>query len=156
MNRGFEVVGDKFRKFPEVKVKLPQRGTQKACAYDFYSNEDYELLPEERYTFWTDVKAKMFFDNVLFINTRSGNGCRGIVLSNTTGYIDADYYGNPSNDGNIGICLYNTGNKPFSIKKGDRIAQGCFLRYLITDDDKYRGNGDKESARSGGFGSTGK
>lgn len=157
MNRGFEVVGDKFRKFPKEKIVLPQRGTSNACAYDFYSNEDKELVPGERYTFWTDVKVKMFFDNVLQINTRSGNGCKGIVLSNTIGYVDADYYGNENNDGNIGICLYNDGPKAFSVKKSDRIAQGCFSRYLITDDDKYRNIAtEKKVARKGGFGSTGK
>lgn len=156
MNRGFQVVKDEFRKFPNVEIKLPERATSGACGYDFYSNEDYTLEPGVAYIFWTDVKAKMFFDNVLQINTRSGNGCkRGIILANVIGYVDSDYYGNPSNDGNIGICLRNLSNEPFQVNKGDRIAQGMFSRYLITDDDKFRGSRG-ESSRKGGLGSTGK
>lgn len=157
MNRSFEVVEDKYRKHPDVETKLPERGSPNSCGYDFYSKEDYMLMPGTRHVFWTDVKAKMFFDNVLQINTRSGNGCKkGIVLANTIGYIDADYYGNKDNDGNIGICLVNMGDEPFPVTLGDRIAQGVFTRYYITDDDKYRNGSSETSIRKGGFGSTGK
>lgn len=156
MNRGFEVVKQEFRKFPEQVVKLPERADSCSCGYDFYSLENVIIEPGHKHLFFTDVKAKMYFDNRLEINTRSGNGVkRGIVLANTIGYIDASYYNNPSNDGNIGICLYNMGSEPFEVKIGDRIAQGCFSRYLITDDDKYRNN-ITPSIRQGGFGSTGK
>ena len=57
--RGFEIVEDKFRKFPDVDVKLPQRGTSQAMAYDFYSNETITILPGEQYMFATDIKAYM-------------------------------------------------------------------------------------------------
>lgn len=156
MLRKFEVVKDEFRKFPNVEVKLPERADAHACAYDFHSMENIQLNPGEQHLFFTDVKAKMFFDNRLEINTRSGNGVKhGITLANTIGYIDASYYGNPSNDGNIGICLKNTGTNSFEVAIGDRIAQGCFTRYLITEDDQYKG--EREVAgRQGGFGSTGK
>ncbi len=33
--RGFEIVDDKFRKFPDIDIKLPQRGTKHSMAYDF-------------------------------------------------------------------------------------------------------------------------
>lgn len=155
MNRCFEVVSDKFRKFPEEEIKLPKRADSQACGYDFYSLENVTINPGESYLFFTDVKAKMYFDNRLEINTRSGNGTKfKVILANTIGYIDASYYNNPTNDGNIGICLLNNGDKPFIVKKGDRIAQGCFSRYLITDDDEYR-NSKNKNTRLGGFGSTG-
>lgn len=156
MKRRFEVVRDKFRKHPEQNIKLPERADSRSCAYDFYSAEDFILHPGERRLTFTDVKAQMFFDNRLEINTRSGNGTKhGIVLANTIGYIDASYYNNEDNDGNIGICLFNLGSEDFVVKVGDRIAQGTFTRYLIADDDKYKHKIDN-APRQGGFGSTGK
>lgn len=156
MRRCFEIVKQEFRRFPNETVVLPERADSGSCAYDFRSLESYTLMPKEQHIFFTDVKAKMPFDNRLEINTRSGNGVKcGIVLANTIGYIDASYYGNSSNDGNIGICLVNNGSMPFIINKGDRIAQGCFSTYLITDDDKFK-DCLEPCARQGGFGSTGK
>lgn len=154
--RRFEEVKEEFKKNPNVETRLPERSDSRSAGYDFYSKEDRTLMPGESYTFWTDVKALMFFDNVLQIYTRSGNGCkRGVFPRNCVGIVDASYYGNESNDGNIGICLLNTGKDPFDVKIGDRIAQGVFTRYLICDDDKFLAKSDF-STRSGGFGSTGR
>ena len=44
------------------------------------------------------------------------------MLSNTSGWIDADYYSNEGNDGNIGVFLLNISDKLQEIKRGDRIA----------------------------------
>lgn len=159
MARKFEIVDSKFRKHPEQTVTLPKRADQGACAYDFYSLEEAVIAPHEKHLFWTDVKAHMYIDNYLAINTRSGNGVKyGIVLANSIGFIDASYYGNENNDGNIGICLLNEGDEPFEVHIGDRIAQGCFNKYWTTVDDPYNINGLNEigETRRGGFGSTGK
>ena len=156
--RKFSEVAPEFKKFPDVETKLPTRATAQSAGYDFCSKEEYTIMPGCRHVFWTDVKAEMFFDNYLAIFTRSGNGCkRGIVLANSVGVIDSDYCGNPDNDGNIGICLVNTSDELFKVNIGDRIAQGIFERYLITDDDVYRFESGKSetSSRNGGFGSTG-
>ena len=61
-----------------------------------------------------------------------------------------DYYGNENNDGNIGIFLLNISDTVQYIHKGDRIAQGMFINYLIAD------NGNLDNERIGGFGSTNK
>lgn len=154
--RRFEEVKEEFKKFPEVKTRLPERADSQSAGYDFHSKEDYTLRPGEFHMFFTDVCAKMFFDNVLKIYTRSGNGIkRGIILKNNVGIIDASYYGNSDNYGNIGIGLINIGEEPFEVHIGDRIAQGIFERYLITDDDKFIGKRNKNT-RTGGFGSTGR
>lgn len=88
-------------------------------------------------------------DDRLDINVRSSMGGKW-RLANTIGYIDSDYYNNPSNDGNIGVFLQNTTNEILYIKRGDRIGQGSFCKYLITDDDK-----PLSELRLGGFGSSG-
>ena len=153
--RKFEEVKQEFIKFPNVQTRMPERGDSMSAGYDFCSKEDYTMEPGESHLFWTDVCAKMFFDNVLQIYPRSGLGCKnGLILKNSVGIIDASYYGNAKNGGNIGICLINTGSEAYTIHIGDRIAQGIFGRYLITDDDKFM-NTKQESSRAGGFGSTG-
>ena len=91
-------------------------------------------------------------DEVLMLYVRSSVGVKhGVVLSNGTGVVDASYFSNKSNDGNIGIPLRNLSDKDFVIKKGDRIAQGMFIKYLIADNDNVI-----HEKREGGFGSSGK
>jgi dUTP pyrophosphatase len=146
--RGFEVVIDEYRK-TTGGVKLPTRGSKKAMAYDFYANGEYMVAPNAIVKVWTDVKAYMGDEECLIINVRSSMGGK-FMLANTSGWIDADYYSNENNDGNIGICLEYCGEGESGIDAGDRIAQGIFIKYLITDDDVTR------ETRTGGFGSSGK
>lgn len=145
--RGFEVVTEDKRKTKGV-IKLPTRGSSKAMAYDFYANKDYTINPGEVAKIWTDVKAYMSDNECLIINVRSSMGGK-FMLANTSGWIDGDYYSNPDNDGNIGVFLKNISNEVQTINKGDRIAQGAFFNFLVAD------NGNTDSVRTGGFGSTG-
>lgn len=99
----------------------------------------------------TGVKAFMQDDEVLIIASRSSNPLkRGLSIPNGIGVVDADYYNNDGNEGELFIQLINFFPKDFHIKKGDRLAQGIFLKYLTTDDDQ---GGLTE--RQGGFGSSG-
>jgi len=149
MSRKFEVVSPNFRKNPGVEIKLPERATRNSAGYDIFSPVDATIMPEENVMIWTDVKVSMFYDNVLLINVRSSMGKHPVMLSNTQGWVDSDYYSNPDNDGNIGVRLFNMGTEPYVIKAGDRIAQAMFTKYMITIDDTAN------SVRTGGFGSTG-
>jgi dUTP pyrophosphatase len=65
------------------------------------------------------------------------------------GIVDADYYDNDSNEGEIFFQLLNFGVKDVVIKKGERIGQGIFIPYLLADNDEQ-----PTSERKGGFGST--
>ena len=145
--RYFEVVKDEFRK-NDGDIKLPTRATKHSAGYDFYSPIDIIIPPHEKAMIWTDVKAHMYYDNLLILNVRSSMGEQPIMIANTQGWIDCDYYGNQKNDGNIGFKLLNLGDTPYEIKAGDRIGQGVFVKYLLTKNDAAEGS------RSGGFGST--
>lgn len=150
--RGFEIIKDEHRKHSDIEIQLPTRGDSRSAGYDFYSNETVVLQPKQSHLFWTDVKSYMLDDEVLSIHVRSSIGTKkDLMLKNTTGIIDSSYYENVSNDGNIGICLVNMGDKIQKIEKGERIAQGIFTKYLITDDDICL-----KLERTGGFGSSGK
>lgn len=150
--RGFEIIKDEHRKHSDIEIQLPTRGDSRSAGYDFYSNETVVLQPKQSHLFWTDVKSYMLDDEVLSIHVRSSIGTKkDLMLKNTTGIIDSSYYENVSNDGNIGICLVNMGDKIQKIEKGERIAQGIFTKYLIADDDICL-----KLERTGGFGSSGK
>lgn len=163
--RGFEKVGKDFKKnkskFKDEKgkiflfdkdIKLPTRSDKGSSGYDFYSPIDVDVLPGHDVLIWTDVKAYMQEDEELCVIIRSSMAIKhGIVLANQEGKIDSSYYSNPANDGNIGICLRNTSGRTYTIKEGERIAQGTFRKYLLADDDK-----PVNEERSGGIGSSGK
>ncbi len=146
--RHFEVVKDEHRK-NSGDIKLPTRATKGSAGYDFYSPISVDIEPMCSQMIWTDVCSKFEDDEVLLINVRSSMGKQPVMIANTQGVIDPSYYGNPDNGGNIGIRLFNLGKTIYTIHTGDRVAQGIFVKYLITDDD------DTTNIRSGGFGSTG-
>jgi len=83
------------------------------------------------------------------VRPRSGLALKhGIGLVNSPGTIDSDYRGE------VGIIMTNWGPEPFTIKRGDRIAQmiisKVFQADLIDADDL-----DDTSRGQGGFGHTG-
>lgn len=146
--RYFEVVSDEFRKNPGMEITLPTRGSKNSAGYDFYSPVDMTIDPGDSRLIFTDVKAHMYYDNVLMLYVRSSMGKHHVVIANGTGIIDSDYYGNENNDGNIGFRLLNLGTSPYVIKAGDRIGQGVFIKYGTVKDD------NTTTERKGGFGST--
>ena len=149
--RGFEIVSDEFRKYPNVDIQLPKRGTKKSAGYDICTPVDIIIPPNGiSDAIQTDLKAYMLEDEVLEIVPRSSIGFKkGLMLINTVGIIDSDYYSNPDNDGNIGFKFKNLTDKEVEIKAGERILQGIFKKYLTTDYD------DCDIERMGGIGSTG-
>lgn len=152
-NRGFELVDNKHRKHPDTDIKMPVRGTNRSAGYDICTPVEIVIPPRgESPVVFTDIKSYMKDDEVLSVYIRSSIGIkRGLILANTTGIIDADYYSNESNDGNIGFKLRNLTDEEVVIKPGERIIQGIFTKYLISDDDD-----PASKDRTGGVGSTGR
>ena len=146
--RGFE----KISKYKDVDFSMPARKTKTSAGYDICVPEDVALRPGRLVMVPTGVKAYMQPDEFLGVHIRSSMAVKkGLRLLNNVGIIDADYYNNPDNEGHIMLAIMNTGMQPLVLKKGERVAQGIFYKYLTTDDD---GKAEKED-RSGGFGSTG-
>lgn len=148
--RGFKEVKQSMKKHTDTAT-LPTRGSKTSAGYDFYLPTNVTLQPNEKVCVWSDVKAYMQEGEVLMIHVRSSIGIKkGLMLSNLTGVIDADYFENESNDGNIGIALYNYSDKVVELSKGERICQGVFMPFLVAD------NGNTNKERTGGIGSTNK
>lgn len=145
--RGFEVISS----YADEGIHIPERKTSGSSGYDLEASDDCIIWPHVVTAVPTGLKAYMMDDEYLSIFIRSSLAFKdGLMLANNTGIIDSDYYNNPDNEGHIMVGLYNTSDKPVSIKKGDRIAQGIFMKYLTCDNDCSGGQ------RTGGFGSTGK
>ena len=147
--RGFEIA----KGFEGEKINLPKRSTKNSAGYDIEAAEDCIVpafkLGQKPTLVKTGLKAYMGPDEVLILANRSSNpGKKGLILANSIGVVDSDYYGNPDNDGHIMFAFYNFKEEDVEIKKGERIGQGMFQKYLITDNDSANGE------RTGGFGST--
>ncbi len=147
--RGFEIA----KGFESANINLPIRSTKNSAGYDIEAAEDCVVpafkLGQKPVLVKTGLKAYMESDEVLILANRSSNpGKKGLVLANSIGIVDSDYYGNPDNDGHIMFAFYNLKDEDIEIKKGERIGQAMFQKYLVTDNDMAEGE------RTGGFGST--
>ena len=131
---------------------LPKRSTKGSAGYDFESIMDFTLKPGEIKKIPLGIKASMNSDEVLFLIVRSSMGFKyNVRMCNQVGVIDSDYYGNLDNEGHIFIKLENHGDKDYVVKKGDKIIQGIFIKYLTVDEEEKINN-----ARTSGIGSTDK
>lgn len=144
MRRGFEKVsGYEY-------VNLPQRKTKQSAGYDIESAIDDVITPGETKLIPTGIKAYMDENEWLGIYIRSSIAVKyGIILANSVAVIDSDYYNNPDNEGHLMLPIRNVSRMPYTVKKGDRIAQGIFHQYYKIDDDSA------DDDRIGGIGSTG-
>lgn len=147
--RKFERVADWAVKYDNNNAPMPIRSTTKSAGYDFFSPTKITIAPHTHECIYTNMKFICQDDEFLLLCNRSSFGKRGISLANGVGIIDADYYGNPTNDGNFGFLLQNNTDEPITIEKNEKIGQGIFLKFLTTDDDV------STATRTGGFGSTG-
>lgn len=167
-NRGFEVC----KGFENSDITLPIRKTKSSVAYDLEAAED-TIIPSiwktvfrnvgkflkgdhEYETFKptlvkTGLKAYFNEDEALFLATKSSYpGKKGLLLANSIGVIESDYYENQDNDGHIMFAYYNLFPTDVTIKKHEAAGQAFFQKFLITDDDNATG------IRTGGWGSTSK
>ena len=97
----------------------------------------------------TGMKCKLEPGTYLELSVRSSSPLKyWLIMANSVGIIDADYYNNPDNEGEIFFQLINLSPFPIKIQKGEAIGQGIIKSYLTTEDDAAAGT------RIGGFGST--
>lgn len=147
--RGFEIA----KGFEDKGINLPERKTKFSAGYDIEAAEDV-IIPSFKKgmkptIIKTGVKAYMQDNEYLILVNRSSNpGKKGLIMANSVGIIDKDYYGNAENDGHIMFAFYNIKDEDIEIKKGERIGQAIFTPYLLVDND------NANAERTGGFGST--
>lgn len=99
----------------------------------------------------TGMKCQLEDNTYLELSVRSSSPLKyGIMLANSVGIIDKDYYNNPDNEGEIFFQLINLTPYNIIIRKGEAIGQAIIHHYDTVE-------GDATTAvRTGGFGSTNK
>lgn len=146
--RGFEFA----KGWENCGLTLPQRATSRSAAYDIAVAEDVAVpvfkVGIKPTLIATGLKVYMQPDEALVLANRSSGANKGIVLANGIGIIDADYYNNAENDGHFSVIVFNCSDHEIHLKKGDRIAQAFFQKFLTVDGDCATGT------RRGGIGST--
>lgn len=127
---------------------MPTRAHEFDAGLDLYSaNDDVYIYPGSSELFDTGVHIQLPQNTVGFLKSKSGLNVKYGITSE--GVIDVGYVGS------IMVKLYNHGEKPYLVRKGDKISQLVILPCLLPElevvdslEDTGRGNG--------GFGSTGR
>ena len=101
-------------------LPLPSKATPGAAGFDLAAAVEGELTiaPNERVLVPTGLAIAVPEGHEAQVRPRSGLALsHGILLPNAPGTIDSDYRGE------IQIIVLNTGTEPFTVRRGDRIAQ---------------------------------
>ncbi len=128
---------------------LPEYKTEGAAGADICSNEDCSIDPNSWKMVSTGVFPEIPENFEIQVRSRSGLAAKnGVFVLNSPGTVDSDYRGE------IKVILANMSDKPFEIKRGDRIAQ--LIITPVTQANFETVTEISETERSaGGFGSTG-
>ena len=130
------------------EIILPKRATKGSAGYDFVCPIDITIKPNQMLKIPSGIRCFIENTYVLNIYPRSSLGFKyQMMLANTTGIIDSDYYG-AKNEGHIIIAVVNKGDKDIVLKKGERFVQGIFFKFYTVDEEEI------ETKRMGGFGSS--
>ena len=139
-----------IEKYRDESPVLPRTQTLKSGGYDLSSLYEVTIKPKEIVMIETGLKVEIPSDEVMLVFPRSSLGIKkGLMMANNVGVVDSDYYNTPSNEGHLMIPLYNFRDEAVTVQKGERIAQGIFIKYETTVDDH-----PINELRNGGFGST--
>lgn len=130
---------------------LPHYQTALSAGMDLRANnpEPIELGPLERAIIPTGIFIELPAGYEAQIRPRSGLAAKkGVSLVNSPGTIDADYRGE------IGVILVNLSNDPFTVERGERIAQMVIAKHEQARWIEVGQLGESERGEKG-FGSTG-
>jgi dUTP pyrophosphatase len=144
-------VDEIFVPFVQGSGYTPEYRSEGAAGADLKANIDGELslLPGQRLAVPTGLRLQLPPGFEAQVRPRSGLAIEhGVTVLNAPGTVDSDYRGE------VRVILVNLGSAPFTVRKGDRIAQlvvAPAIRARFEPQDGIEG-----SARGdGGFGSTG-
>ncbi len=130
-------------------LPLPAYATAGAAGMDVVAAENVTLLPGARAAVATGYALAIPEGYEVQVRPRSGLALKhGVTCLNTPGTIDADYRGE------VKVILVNLGAAPFSVARGDRIAQlvpAVVTRAVFAEVETL----DATARSDGGFGSTG-
>lgn len=130
----------------------PTYATEGSAGLDLtYPGPDaIELMPGTQKLVSLKLRIQLPSGHVGLLCSRSGLALQhGITLVNSPGIIDSDYRGD------LGVLLWNTGHKVYTLYPGTRIAQLVITPVAQVQVELVRELDDPLSSRTGGWGSTG-
>lgn len=125
---------------------LPTRAHDQDAGLDIFSREEKVILPGESAVFDTGVHVELPEGTFMKLESKSGLNVRYSVVSHG-GVIDQNYRGS------IAVKLYNHGDKPYMVRKGQKIIQGIIQPYLAPELEVVEELSETDRG-SNGFGST--
>lgn len=134
----------------DPSLPLPGYATSGSAGLDLCCRADTTVAPRSLALIPSNVIVAVPVGYVFVVALRSGTPRRtGLISPHGIGIVDADYRG-PEDE--VQIQVFNPGDSPVTVRRGDRIAQGLFLPLPGIEWDER--DPATESSR-GGFGSTG-
>ena len=133
----------------DKSLPLPTYETKGALGFDFLARNDMVAKAQEIVLIPSNVIIKVPEGYALFVIPRSSTPKKKqLLMPHSIGLIDSDYSGSSDE---IFLQFYNFSNKNVDIKKGEKIAQGIFVKIAIAEFQEQENN---KNASRGGFGST--
>uniref|UniRef100_A0A914XMU9 Deoxyuridine 5'-triphosphate nucleotidohydrolase n=1 Tax=Plectus sambesii TaxID=2011161 RepID=A0A914XMU9_9BILA len=108
------------------KAFAPTRGSTKAAGYDLYSAYDVVVRPKGKLLCDTDLQVAIPEGCYGRVAPRSGLAVKHFIDVGA-GVVDSDYRGH------LKVLLFNFGEEPFEVKRGERIAQLICERVCLPD-----------------------
>jgi dUTP pyrophosphatase len=142
----------------QVKIKrvdktlpLPIYETKGSVGFDLISREEMIILPGQIALIPSNIIVETPKGYMLQVASRSSSpGKKGLMPPHGIGIVDTDYCGN---DDEVMIQVYNFTEKPTTVSRGEKIAQGIFVRVETAI---WSETDDMDNESRGGFGSTDK
>lgn len=134
----------------DKSLPLPEYKTGGSVGFDLYARENTSIKPKEILIVPGNFIIKTPPGYMLIITPRSSMPKKkGLMMPNSIGIIDQDYCGEKDE---LGVLVYNFTDEVVEIARGERFAQGIFVRVDKADWDEID---EVEKNSRGGFGSTG-
>lgn len=139
-----------FRK--DKDLPLPKYETAGSFGFDLSARQTTTIAPQTLGLIPSNLVVKCPSDLALMILPRSSTfRKKSLIFPHSIGLIDQDYCGP---DDEIMLQVFNMGKSPITIERGERIAQGIFIKTTMVEfveiDEDFLGKNSR-----GGFGSTG-
>ncbi len=131
-------------------LPLPQYATHGAVGFDIVTRETTIVEPGKIALVPGNVVVKVPEGYMLLIVPRSSMPRKkGLVCPHSIGVIDQDYHGDADE---LLVQVQNITDTPVTVERGERIAQGIFVKVEQAAWDEVESHG---AETRGGFGSTG-
>src|SRR3989338_6995149 len=139
----------KIKRF-DKNLPLPEYKTAGAAGFDLTARETIIIGPATVGYVPLNIAIETPKNHFFILAARSSTHKMGLMPANGIGIGDSDFRGD---EDEYKIALLNFTNKPITIEKGTRIAQGLIVKHIRAN---WQEVAKMKSKIRGGFGSTGK